>query len=447
MRTKPREHRETTTVGRDPTMHRLARTADPRGQVLVIVGIAMVALIAMVGLVIDGGYAWGRQRDTQNGADAVSKAGTVVVQHWLAQDTTPTPTDWDVACAAEEAAAVNQVVLESAEYVDFEGESLGPAFMVGTCGLSDPGVPIPDGAQGIRAETSETFSPFLMQVVGFDTLTATANATAVVGTPQGIPGGSLPITFPLTFNLCDNSAASYTIGYVDPNPPHEWDFDDGDTTWEPYEILRDETLASSSNMAIVPLCDIDSGSVGWLDFACDQTLKEAIDQPCEKFIYIPDWIHTQTGNVNALEDNINAYVGNTPGTPEGELFPDNDSTDAVLAMPIHQNTCENDPNAADSDPAAHTETCPTGEWSGQGDNLFYDVHFWVGFKIDQAYTGGGDVECRQAPGQPQLVNPVPAGKVGCLKGWFVRYIPEPGPIALGPISPGDDVDMRVELIN
>ena len=51
---------------------------DERGQVLVIVAGALVALIAMVGLVIDGGYAWGQQRDTQNGADAAAKAETAL---------------------------------------------------------------------------------------------------------------------------------------------------------------------------------------------------------------------------------------------------------------------------------------------------------------------------------------------------------------------------------
>ncbi len=424
----------------------MQRSDAPRGQVLVIVALAMVAIIAMVGLVVDGGYAWGRQRDTQNGADATAKAGTIVVQHWLAQETTPTPTDWNVACAVEEAAVANQVDLISAEYTDAYGDPLPTPVTVGDCDASDPGVPIPLGAQGVRSRTSETFSPFLMQIVGFHELTATANATAVVGTPLGIPGGSLPITFPLTFNVCDNSAAQYSIGYIDP-VTGEWDYDDGDTEWEPYEILREETFATEENLAIVPLCDIDSGSVGWLDFGCDQTLAQAIDEPCEKFIYIPDWIHTQTGNVNSLEDNLNAYAGNTRGTPEGELFPDNDSSDAVLAMPIHQNTCESDPNAGDPDPATHTHPCPQGDWTGQGDNLFYDAHFWVGFKIDQAHTGGGDAECKQDPGKPKLVNPVPPGKVGCLKGWFVAYIPAPGPISLGPISPGDDVDMRVELIN
>ena len=38
-----------------------------RGQILVIVGLGMVALIAMVGLVIDVGFGWAHQREAQNG--------------------------------------------------------------------------------------------------------------------------------------------------------------------------------------------------------------------------------------------------------------------------------------------------------------------------------------------------------------------------------------------
>ena len=121
---------------------------EERGQVLVIVAMGMVALVAMVGLVIDGGYAWSRQRDNQNGADAVAKAGAGVVQHFLAGVDSPTPNDYDVACAVEAAADANGVVLEDAEYVDYKGDPLLPtAVLVGTC-TTDLGVVHPDRRPG-----------------------------------------------------------------------------------------------------------------------------------------------------------------------------------------------------------------------------------------------------------------------------------------------------------
>ena len=75
------------------------------------------------------------------------------------------------------------------------------------------------------------------------------------------------------------------------------------------------------------------------------------------------------------------------------------------------------------------------DWSGNGNNLYYHIRYWVGFKVDAAYTQGGDNECQATPGEPILVVPEPPGKVGCLKGWFVDYF-EVGPVTIGTITPG-----------
>jgi hypothetical protein len=393
-----------------------------RGQVLVIVALGIVVVLAMVGLVIDGGYAWGRQRDTQNGADSLAKTGTTVIQHYLAGVDASTPTDWSVACAMDAAAQKNGVVLQQAEYTDYRGQPLVPSVLVGQCGAVDPGTPIPAGAQGVMARTSETFDTFIAQIIGFSTLTTIADATAVVGVPTAVPGGALPVTFPQKGTVCDSLMTAFEIKR-----------DDGDGTWEPYEII-DEASANASNEAIIPLCDVAPGSVGWLDYGCGQTLAGSIADPCHVFIPIPAWIHTQTGNVNSLEDELNAYAGSQVGVAE--------TTDSVLAVPIHDFTCS-DPQA-NSAPITSCASYPT--WSGNGDNLYYHVPLWVGFKIDAAYTQGGDVECKQAPGSPQLVNPQPPGKVGCLKGWFVNEYNEPGPIGLALINPGDNLPMQVALI-
>jgi hypothetical protein len=400
-----------------------ARAEAVRGQILVIVALGLVAIVAMVGLVIDGGFAWSHQRDTQNGADAVSKAGTVLIQHYLAGDD-PAPTDWSVACAAEDAANANRVTLDAVVYTNFNGQPLAPSVDVGTCGAVDPGVGIPIGAQGIKAMASETFDTFLMQAVGFTQLTTTANATAVVGIPQGVPGGALPVTFPQQSITCDSL-----------DTPLEIRRDDGDGTWEPYEII-DEADANSTNLAIVPLCDTGPGSVGWLDYECGQNLKQSVVDPCEIFIPIPAWINTKTGNVNSLESELNAYTGSNAGVAEAE--------DAVLDVPVHDFTCNPDEDLEDSQPVTDCPSYP--DWSANGNNLDYHIPFWVGFKIDAAYVQGGDSECQQAPGAPRLVGPQPPGKVGCLKGWFVELIDEPGPIGLSEIGRGDDVPLTIGLI-
>jgi hypothetical protein len=400
------------------------RASRERGQVLVIVAASMVVIIAMVGLVIDGGFAWGRQRHTQNAADAVAKAGTIVVQHHLAMR--GTPNDWDVACAVENAATLNGVDLLSAVYTDFQGAPLPSGAAVGSCGI-DPGTPIPLGAQGVKANTSETFDTFLMQAIGFSELTANANATAVVGTPSAVPGGALPVTFPQTSFTCDSSQAEITVRN-----------DDGDGVWEPYELI-DRVDADYTNLAILPLCPTAPGSVGWLDFQCGQNLAQSIVDPCSTFIPIPAWVQTQSGFVSSVEDELRAYTGDLVGVAEPE--------DKVWAVPIHDNTCSDDPDAVLADDP-HDPTCDPidEEWSGEGDNLHYRIPFWIGFKLDAAYTQGADTECVNGPGKPVLVAPHPAGQVSCIKGWFVDRFEEPGPIGLAQINPGDPVAMQIVLI-
>ena len=50
-----------------------------RGQMLVIVALGLTVLIAMAGLIIDGGMALSNRRQVQNAADAASLAGTRVL--------------------------------------------------------------------------------------------------------------------------------------------------------------------------------------------------------------------------------------------------------------------------------------------------------------------------------------------------------------------------------
>src|SRR5688500_13350547 len=51
----------------------------PRGQIVVIVALALTTLVAMVGVVVDGGMAWSNRRQVQNAADSASLAGARVL--------------------------------------------------------------------------------------------------------------------------------------------------------------------------------------------------------------------------------------------------------------------------------------------------------------------------------------------------------------------------------
>ncbi len=112
-----------------------------------------------------------------------------------------------------------------------------------------------------------------------------------------------------------------------------------------------------------------------------------------------------------------------------------------MAIPVHDFTCRDDV----ADPLPTTACASYPNWSANGNNLYYHVPYWVGFKVDQAYAHGGDRECGDPPGQPQL-DP-PGHGVSCLKGWFVDKFDMPGPVSIGPIAPGSATPMTVTLVN
>lgn len=396
-------------------------TRSERGQTVIITAVGLVVMIGLVGLVIDGGHAWGKLRQTQNGADASAKAGAVVIQNMLAQ--TGTYTDGSVGCAVADMAAANEVELVLAEYTDYLGTVIGP---VGPCSST---APIPAGAQGVKATTEDTFDTFLGGVVGIQTFTANTDATAVVGIEQDVcPAaagcGAIPVTFPQLGEICDDTEADF-----------EFREDDGDGIYEPYELIPEGDPLTASNLAIIPLCPDNPGSVGWLDFGCGN-LAQHITNPCNHVIPIPSWEQTHTGNINCCEDELEELTGDIVGVPE--------EGDLLIAIPIHDNTCSGGTAHTPPPDAVHSCEPLDDDWSGEGNNNFYHIEFWIGFKFDQANVQGGDVPCETPPGTPVLDDP--QGLIGCLKGWIIDRYDSPGPITPGVINPGDPVTTGVVLI-
>ena len=407
-------------------MHKPLESRDERGQVLVIVAVGMVIIIALVGLVIDGGYAWGQQRQAQNATDAMAEAGATV----LAYNLKGVPvTDGDVGCALEKMADANGLINPTGTYTDVEGNFLVPEVQVGPCSPG-AGAAIPLGAQGVKAFGDRQYDTFLARIMGFNTFTASANATAVAGViteicPANAGCNVLPVTFPLTTVTCDGTNKQLQI------PNEDW----------PLVQVVDPTLpqyASVSNMAIIPLCGTGPGSVGWLDLGPDcGNLSDTITEPCNVSLPVPTWIQTKTGNVNSLQDEIDAFVGPNVGQPD----------DSVVLIPINDNTCMSNPNA--NEPAGEDDPeCPgdgNGSLNGSGNgNLFwYHIPKFTRFMIDGAFVSGGNSdECNSGPGAPLVEG---NGGTGCLKGWFLDYV-ETGPVGPGATGPEDPGRVGIQLI-
>jgi Putative Flp pilus-assembly TadE/G-like len=406
----------------------LPRRERVRGQVLVIFVIGFFALIAGTAFVVDGANVMGQQRGTQNGADAASEAGTVVIAQYLmggtsatgATGTCPTtpadPWDLEVCKAVYGSAAQNNVAIAGAQYTDFKGAPIG-AVGAGT---------MPAGSQGVQAFAKRQFDTYFARAIGMPTFTATTQATAVTGTvttlcAAGSTCGLFPITVPFEVSNCDNT------GKVVPGTG-------------PWPFLGNNQT-TTANEAIVPLCkdknnDIgggSAGSVGWLDLStalgatttgsCPNQFKNAITNPCIVSLPFPTWIQTFPGGVGkgggGIQDYLNAFH------------------DDVVQVPLFDGTCKQQP------PGPALGDCDPGD-IGVGNNTWYHVPSFASFKLDYFYIDGNDrKQCDQLPGQPFVSG---NGANGCFKGWWVIALPGPGAVGLGTITPSTTNQLGVQLI-
>lgn len=387
---------------RQPTVptNRVTRRRRDSGQALVIMVLALVAMLAMSALVIDGGNAFVQQRVTQNGADAAAEAGALV----LAQNLTGSGnSDQDVLDAVTASATKNKISLSSALYTNVGGNSLG--ITVGSIGSGPP----PPAAAGVRAIATKTFGTYVGGAIGVGQLTASAQATAVAGPSEGcsISQGCtlLPITFPVSPTVCDGTNNQITVG----TPPY------------PVVDINNRT---AGNEAILGICKTANGSVGWLDIqpplsACGNGVPGLI---CEinspdYSLTFPIWLNTKTGNVNSkpVDDAVNQYVGTTVLIPFYDCIKDN--------------VGQLSPGPA----------CPPPPYTGNGNNAYYRIVGVYGFYLDHAYINGSNPECNQTPGAPPAGG---NGGTGCLKGWFVQPL-NSGAVGSGPHLPGGAVSVQL----
>jgi hypothetical protein len=363
--------------------------------------LAMVGMLAMTALVIDGGNAFVQQRATQNGADAAAEAGAVVLAQNLAG---AQHSDQQVLAAVVASAAKNGISLSSALYTNVNGNSLGIA--VGSLGAIVP----PANYAGVRAFGARTFSTYAGGIVGLKQFSASAQATAVAGPSAGCTLSQgcalLPITFPTIATVCDGTNKQIQVGTG------------------PYPIV-DINKRTATNEAILGICKTANGSVGWLDFqgpTCGNGppgLICEIKTPDFGTISFPTWVKTETGNTNdpKVEAAINQYDGQ------------------VILIPFYDCIKDNV-----SPPLSPGPACPSPAQSGNGSNTYYHVRGTYGFYLDQAYINGNNPQCNQAPGSPPAGG---NGGTGCLKGWFVQPL-NSGAVGPGPHTPG--AALTVQLI-
>lgn len=388
----------------------------PHGQVIVIVALALVAVVAMVGLVIDGGTVFAQQRIAQNGSDGTATAGTVVVAQSLSG---LARTGSDVKGAVDAVAAANGLTLLTAEYTDDLGQPIGqPVTATGS---------IPTSARGVHVTGNRSVDTSFSRVLGINQLNATADATVVAGALSGQCVAEedgcaiLPVTFPVKTFECDDSGNLLTGTWVGAPPPGHG----GEDYWP---LVGLESLPSASNptgdtskLAILPLCrgsGTSTGTFGWLDLMAGMNLAQEITGPLNVTLDLPDWFQAQTGNPNGVENELMAYIHKP------------------VLIPLHNQACRQDPGPSGvcTDPGVN------------GSNTWYYVNTLAVFYMDQVLVQGSNVDqCAAPPGTPLVPVTTGTGFLGCLKGWFVNYVTS-GPIVPGGVIIPGQTPIGIQLI-
>lgn len=348
------------------------------------VAIALVAMLGMVGLVVDGGYAFAQQRGSQNGADSAATAGALVLAKNLpfrALGQTLPYTDTDVYNAVNTAATSNNLGTVNGYYTDLNGnllESNGSQASGASDAARVGGGVIPTGTWGVQVAATRSFNTFFSRVVGINSITATTSSTVVAGYVENAGANNvLPVTIPLDTISCDNNGNFYTVTNPSTGQPIPWPL---------------------NAHVILPLCKGASGNVGWLDWTPPNggtsELINCINNPCNPAVPVPSWQYvSQTGNISAsgLQDAINKWAGQ------------------VVLIPFFDNSCQS-PNTD-----ANNSACPAGSGGGTGQNNWYHMPLFFGLQLDSP-------QAAWINGNQSAVCGTQWNGVGCITGTIVSYI-------------------------
>ena len=375
------------------------------GQILVLAALAMVVIIGGVALVLEGGNAYANQRIAQNAADAVAHAGATVLAQRLggtAKD------DGDVAAAMAELADANGLTSFEGYYVNVLGQYIAatglPALTdservrVGSLALD---LPPPPKAQGVRAAAARDFGTTFGGVIGINAMSATAEATAVMGRLTG--GSFMPLVLPVSPSDCDNA------GFLQP-------FDDPTKTSMWY-MSNPGTGHPAGTEYVVPLCKTGGGSFMFLDLDSDLDCGEEVLQPPSiQFDAFPVDIPTDTGG------DCQSKVA--------QAIDDADLQGKVLLVPV----CDND--------------CITHSGTGADYHVVRIAAFYLDFI---SFTGNNPNNNQTEPceratsptyGTPLVPFVSGNGSDGCIAGWFVRYITA-GPVGSLDVYNGEAIGVQL----
>jgi hypothetical protein len=148
---------------------------------MIIFAFALIVLLGMMAIALDGGYGLVQARRVQNAADFASVAGTAALKALCEQGASP-PTDQRVHAVIQDVIDQNAASVGSgwtADYLDQAGTDRGAA--ISTSATTYP----PPYACGVTVQLNSSWTPYIAQVLGFNTLNTKASAKALNGVQPG----------------------------------------------------------------------------------------------------------------------------------------------------------------------------------------------------------------------------------------------------------------------
>ncbi|HEY2702667.1 MAG TPA: Tad domain-containing protein [Candidatus Dormibacteraeota bacterium] len=183
------------------------RRRGEHGQVMIIFSLALIVLLGMMAVAIDGGYALVQARRAQNAADFASIAGTAALKSLCEQGASP-PTDQHVHAVIQDIIDQNANTIGAswtADYVDQAGNDRGAA--ISTSAGSFP----PPYACGVSVQLNSTWMPYIAQVLGFNTLSTRASAKALNGVQPGKNVGIVALDKVGPHSILGNGQGTFSV--------------------------------------------------------------------------------------------------------------------------------------------------------------------------------------------------------------------------------------------
>lgn len=263
-----------------------------RGQVLVIVAGGAIALILLLGLVLDVGVAVFNRRDGQNLSDIMALAGTKYVADVHQGKTQADPTVTETYAAIQKSAIANDCQSAGAVPCTWQawyvgGGASGPVDI----GAVTLGSTVPANALGVRVEVTRQPKTAFIGIIGMTQWSVGTQATAIAERPSTAPQGQLlPIAFKgdpsdpyepgQVYDLTDGKDLPGGFGYLswdgsnDPNAladsicypdnpefylPYTFPADPGKSNSSDVRACLDGWIASGQTI-LIPMYDIATGT-------------------------------------------------------------------------------------------------------------------------------------------------------------------------------------------